>query len=839
MTKDKDFRGYLEKYGERLIENGYGIIPIQPGKKAPGFDGWQKARATKEQVREWLNHGHRAAGVGILTKYTPAIDVDVADEETSEWLVNRIHALTGAAPVRVGRAPRALLLFRTDEPFRKMRSGKWEDPEWCEQHQVEILGDGQQFVAYAIHPDTGKPYRWTSDEEPINTLAADLPTLTVETVQQILDEFDAHCQEKGWKLVKKGRRSGSITADDNPWVEDTAPIDITVDDLRTRLLLINNPEDYDTWLTVGMALFHQFDGESAGLELWHEWAETADNYDADALDRRWDDFAIQGKGRAPVTARTILKMAKEAVTNTAAALALKLHEAFRTAKDLSEWEAAREMVQTAEIDGLTRSSIATTAKERRDALTGSKTSLVEIKKALAYRPSRKEKVPGWVEPWVYDASDDRFFNTETKIATTKQGFDAMHDRYALTRKDVLDGRTTPSSSASELALVTYKIPVVAGRRYIPGRDPIFHEVEGMFANTYPEHEIPKIPERLSPRDKINRKRVRRHIQHLLKNPREQELFMDALAWIVQNEGKRLNWAILIQGVEGDGKSFFAMMMRAILGPSNVRMLNGSQLGSDFTDYVVGQVFTAIEEVLIKGRDKFDVLNKIKPIITNHVIEVHPKGKAAYNAINTTTYFMTTNYKDAIPIDEGSRRFLVLFSQWQDRLKLQEFKTNNPDYYANLYAAIEESPGAIRQMFLEHEISENFDPYGDAPMTEARAYMIRQAKPEFIQILDDIIAESERPDISRELLNITELAAIFNTLGYDFPSPKTMASMLQREGYEYLGRVRLSSDSIARFWSKCASEFIYSSDSGSWVDTEKIRKWVAESPPETDNHDDDL
>lgn len=828
MTKEKDFRGYLERYGERLIDNGYTIVPIQPGKKAPGFDGWQNARATKEQVREWLSHGHRQSGLGILTKNTPAIDLDIRDEDLSNMFAERAKELIGDMPVRVGSAPKALLLARTDSPFRKMRSGKWQDPEWCEMHQIEILGDGQQFVAFAIHPDTGKPYVWTEDESPLNVRAADLPTVSVEQLQELLDEFDAECKARGFELVKAGRRNTYAHDEDNPWLEDAAPVDITTDDLRVRLLLVNNPEDYDTWLQVGMALYHQYDGDEVGLALWHEWAETADNYDADALDRRWDDFGIQGKNRAPVTARTILKLAKEAVTNTTAALALKLHEAFRTAKDLLEWEKAREMAQGAEIDGLARSSLATTAKERRDALTGSKTSLTEIKKALAYRPTRKERIPGWAEPWVYDASDDRFFNTATKIATTKQGFDAMHDRYAMTKKDILDGRSTPSSSASDLALITYKIPVVAGRRYLPGRDAIFHEVDGMFANTYPEHEIPTIPEKLSPKDKINWKRVKAHVAHLFPKERDQRYVLDTLAWIVQNEGKRLNWALLIQGVEGDGKSFFAMLMRAVLGPSNVRMLNSSQLGSSFTDYLVGQVFTAIEEVRIKGKDKFDILNFIKPFITNLVIEVHPKGKAAYNAINTTNYFMTTNFKDAIPIDEGSRRFLVLFSQWQDRAKLAKFKEDNPDYYSNLYATIEESAGAIRHMLMQHEISDDFDPYGDAPMTEARAYMIRQAKPEFIQILDDIIADSDRPDISRELLNVTELGAIFNTLGYEFPTPKTLASMLQRDGYENLGRITVSQDSKARFWSKTASEFSYESPSGMTVNVEKIRKLLTES-----------
>ena len=76
-------RDYLARYGDKLIEQGYSIIPIQQGKKSPGFDGWQKSKASRGQVRDWLDGGFANAGVGILTKWTCAIDIDCLDEETA------------------------------------------------------------------------------------------------------------------------------------------------------------------------------------------------------------------------------------------------------------------------------------------------------------------------------------------------------------------------------------------------------------------------------------------------------------------------------------------------------------------------------------------------------------------------------------------------------------------------------------------------------------------------------------------------------------------------------------------------------------------------------------
>ena len=824
--------GYLAQHGAALIDNGYTVVPIQVGKKAPGFDGWQKSRSTKPQLDEWIEHGHRWSGVGIITRYTPAIDIDVLDEDVALKIEDWIRFNIGDAPVRIGRAPKRLMVFRTDEPFRKMRSTIYRD-EWGDKQLIEVLGDGQQFVAYHKHPDTGKPYYWPNGDDPLTVQAPELVTVTVEQIEELMAYFDELAQAQGWEVEKAARQQAKQLDTDNPFLEDSAPVDIRDDELRARLLLVPNPDDYDTWLQVGMALYHQYDGDETGHQLWHEWAETADNYDGDALDRRWSGFQVSGKRKAPITARYILRLSKEAVESTTAALAMELRDAFLSAKDVSEWEKARAKTREAEIDGLARASLAHVAKERREAITGSKISLVEIKKAISYLPKRTEKTPQWCRTWIYDTSDDRFFNLETKISTTQQGFNAMYDREALTKKDILDGRSSPSSTASALALNKYKIPTVAGRRYEPGRDSVYHAPDGVFANTYPEHEIPQKPEKVLPRDKRNVERVKRHIAHLLASEREQRLFLDFLSWVVQNPGMHANYAVLLQGVEGDGKSFFAQLMRAVMGVTNVRMLNAHILENTFTDWAVGQCLACIEEVrLIKHANKYEIMNRIKPFITNDHIEVHPKGKAVYNAKNTTSYLLFTNYKDALPIDDDSRRYLVLFSRWQRKDLLDAFKDENPDYYEKLYATFEESAPALRQWLLDHQQLDGFNPRGDAPVTSARAFMVRQAQPEFIQQLTDLIADKVSPGISNELLDVTTLGDHMVGAGIDFPAPKAMGAMLQRHGWEQLGRVKVNGE-YRRFWSRQIEHFQYGQGEALTVDTDKVRKWVNRVDDELD------
>ena len=55
-----------------------------------------------------------------------------------------------------------------------------------------------------------------------------------------------------------------------------------------------------------------------------------------------------------------------------------------------------------------------------------------------------------------------------------------------------------------------------------------------------------------------------HINNVLTCEREQRILIDWLAYVVQNAGKRINWAILLQGAQGTGKSYFAKVLGGCL-----------------------------------------------------------------------------------------------------------------------------------------------------------------------------------------------------------------------------------------------------------------------------------
>src|SRR5262245_23378786 len=170
----------------RLRRAGFSPIPLE-GKK-PVMSAWQsKIDTNAEEIELWEKVYHLALNTGVLTKFTPAIDIDILDEEAAsavEMLVREFFLESGEVLVRFGLAPKRAILLRTDKPFTKL-SKSFIGPTGKE-HKIEILGDGQQLAVFGLHPDTGNPYAWFGGE-PGEKTRDDLPYCHAENAIAFLD----------------------------------------------------------------------------------------------------------------------------------------------------------------------------------------------------------------------------------------------------------------------------------------------------------------------------------------------------------------------------------------------------------------------------------------------------------------------------------------------------------------------------------------------------------------------------------------------------------------------------------------------------------------------------
>jgi Family of unknown function (DUF5906)/Bifunctional DNA primase/polymerase, N-terminal len=147
-----------------MWRNGY--LPIPCNGKVPAGKEWQKRTDTnEEEIRLWDKVFEYDSNSGCLTRNTPTLDVDITDSEASRAVFLRIKELLkdhGKMLCRVGSAPKFAITFRTDAPFKKV-SAPVTSPAGVEM-KLEFLADGQQFIAFGRHPDTGTNYRWWSPD---------------------------------------------------------------------------------------------------------------------------------------------------------------------------------------------------------------------------------------------------------------------------------------------------------------------------------------------------------------------------------------------------------------------------------------------------------------------------------------------------------------------------------------------------------------------------------------------------------------------------------------------------------------------------------------------------
>jgi P4 family phage/plasmid primase-like protien len=302
----------FQTHGRALLGNGYLIIPIKPGHKRPALDNWQTARLGAADLTRYPNHG-----VGVLcgqgAQPVAAIDVDTTDEALAARFVAWCQEHLGATCERVGFAPKILLAYRAESEGWGKATGAWFEDLGGARHRLEVLGKGQQFVAYHIHPDTGEPYEWVDFFGGLDAMrAGNLPIITEAQVEEALQVFEAMAEEAGLVRVSgsKNKAGGMTSAPvDDPLMAYEPPVGIDLSEARRLVAYVDN-EDYDTWLKVGMSLHHEFDGSVAALDLWDEWSSTATNYASrEDLEKRWESFGRSG--RNPTTARWLLKVGRQ------------------------------------------------------------------------------------------------------------------------------------------------------------------------------------------------------------------------------------------------------------------------------------------------------------------------------------------------------------------------------------------------------------------------------------------------------------------------------------------------------------------------------------------------
>lgn len=769
----------------QLHQHGYVVLPVKPSLKKVVIEGWSQLEPSAEDIRAWAAGGYKNGNIGINTRTTPAIDIDVYDASLAQEMEDWIIAQFGDAPVRVGRAPKRLLLFRTDEPFRKLQAtftdGKTD-------HKLEILGAGQQFVAFGVHPDTKKPYTWTSLDNPLDLPAADLPLLTVDDARAVIEKFAQLCEARGWEELSRG---GGNTATFE--LEDYKPVlRLSAETVRDTLDTITNPgRDFDLWLEIGMALHHQFEGGDEGLQLWHQWSEASPAYEASEVNRRYDSF---GLAAGSVTFASLIRRAKnirEEASSRAFETALTKAGNCRDKRKL-QTEVVKELAKLATTDIQLDQAVRKVQTRLGELEDGAKPRVESVRKLFtAAMPKAKKAAdtPRWAENWCYVQSDGTFYNVVSGRKLAAAVFDRTFGRELITQEN-RDAGEAFAGKATDVALNLYQVPVVYDYLYVPGAADFFELNGDPMVNTYNNH---KIVAGRPPRSADDRRAIallERHLEVLIADGRERRLFLDFLAYNVQFPSERVRWAPVLQGVEGGGKSYFHELMAAVMGQHNIGVATAGDLHEQYTHWAEGSKLVFFEEIRVAGLEKYDVANKLKAYITNPTVTIRRMQRNSYLIPNMTNYIAFTNYIDAIPFDANDRRYFVLRTTFLTKSHIEAWIAKHPTYFEELFSSLATHASVLRWYLETHELSDEFKPRGQAPRTGAwqLMYDASNGKDDEVDELSGLLAESADPLMSDALLSSRRLCE----KGVEFAglAPRALGHALTAQGFVVLGKFRL-------------------------------------------------
>lgn len=173
----------------------------------------------------------------------------------------------------------------------------------------------------------------------------------------------------------------------------------------------------------------------------------------------------------------------------------------------------------------------------------------------------------------------------------------------------------------------------------------------------------------------------RHLAKLLPDEGDQHVVLYYFANLVQHAGHKFQWAPVIQGVEGNGKTFLSRCVARAVGERYVHWPNAAKLGEKFNAWLFGKTVCLVEDFKVDERG--ELLEKLKPMITGVDLEIESKGVDQRTDEICANWVFNSNDRAAMPVTANSRRYAVLWCAQQSADDLLRDGMSE-DYFAALY-----------------------------------------------------------------------------------------------------------------------------------------------------------
>lgn len=505
--------------------------------------------------------------------------------------------------------------------------------------------------------------------------------------------------------------------------EDDPPLaGIAMEHVEDMLKYLPPDCNYTDWCAVCCGLQHQFaqadeTSAAAAFRLFDRWSsgelsfvESLKYGGTEATYKKWKAFSAFGK-RASITIRSVVAKAKasgwESNLITAAAYDTFLARIGETLDPAHiEQVLIKEVALHELLSPLDRSSLVTELARRLGILGRSVTTRAVTKLMTACQEEAKRYVPpnsNWCANWAYVGAADKWTSLLVSTPTwlTPQGFDAYHVEND--KGDEMRHHTFALKNGALRVLDTVYDPTTSSRMI-----PLSEKDQALntYRPTYPSVDPGSADEAGEILD--------RHLEKLFPDPGTRRTLKDWMAWVLQNPGRKAQWAPVVQGTQGCGKSVIFLALGACLGPGNHMVITNEYLTGAYNDWATERQLLIFEEISLTGREGQKILDKLKLLITSATLSVNKRYAHAKEAPSYGNCAFILNNLCDFPMDPNERRYFVVRCAQQT---VEDKEGMDVPYWTQVYRLTAALAGGLRHHLLTHRCADDFDALGEAPKTQ--------------------------------------------------------------------------------------------------------------------------
>lgn len=345
-----------------------------------------------------------------------------------------------------------------------------------------------------------------------------------------------------------------------------------------------------------------------------------------------------------------------------------------------------------------------------------------------------------------------------------------------------EGKTTDEPWKAALRSTLWNVPKVDHTRFLPHAETgaiVTDSLGRTGVNTYKAVSVRTQPGDPEP--------FLRHLRLLMPNAEDLRIYLDYIAHNVRFPGHKIAWAPVLVSAEGAGKGILKTIIQHAIGKERTYSPNAQELvasGSKFNKWMREKLFIIVDE--IKVDERRELVEILKPMISDPEIEIQGKGEDQDMEDNYSNWQFHSNHKDAIPINKNGRRYAIIYLSAQSNEDLERLGMNEA-YFRSFLDWVENQGGKeIAANYLMNYPIERGQISFRAPQTSSTLEAIEQSRSPLEQVLWESV-ERSRPGFIGGYVSTLAFKREAVAAGVQVRGVQALTRVLEATGYVKIGR----------------------------------------------------